>query len=140
LAEYRAREAVARLNQEPYYSATPVREPGRRILIARPTTGAGAEARPGRSDSVLIEEDYIEMQTLQGTKGAAKRRRGKRADKPIAVRTMMTRMMCATAAGDAREGACNNLNLVEVTGAGLARPVHCDVDPMGPLGQHVSTL
>ena len=64
MAEYRAREAVARLNQEPYYSATPVREQDRRILIARPTTGAGAEARPGRSDSVLIEEDYIEMQTL----------------------------------------------------------------------------
>ena len=52
---------------------------------------------------------------------------------------MTTRMMCATAAGNAREGACNNLNLVEVTGVGLARPVHCEVDPTGPLGQHVST-
>ena len=65
LAEYRAREAAARLNQEPYYSATPVREQGRRTLIARPTAGASAEARPCRSDSVLIEEDYIEMQTRE---------------------------------------------------------------------------
>jgi len=88
---------------------------------------------------VHTEDAYIEMQTLQGTKDAAKRGRRECADKPIAVRTMTTRMMCATAAGNSREGACNNPNLVEVTGVGLARPVHCEVDPTGPLGQHVST-
>jgi hypothetical protein len=109
------------------------------MLVARPMTGAGVETRPYRSDSVHTEDAYIEMQTLQGTKDAAKRGRKKCADKPIAVRTMTTRMMCATAAGNSREGACNNLNLIEVTGDGLARPVHCEVDPNGPLGQHVST-
>jgi hypothetical protein len=83
---------------------------------------------------------YIEMQVLQGTKGAIKRERKKRSNKPIAERTMKTRMMCATTAGVSREGACNNPNLVEVTGDDLARPVHCEVDPDGLLGQHVSTF
>ena len=140
LAEYSAREAAARLNQEPYNSATPVREQGNRMLVARPMNGAGLETRPYRSDSMHAGDAYIEMQMLQGTKGATKRGRKKCSAKPIVEHTMTTRMMCASAAGNSREGACNNPNLVEVTGDGRARPVHCEVDPNGLLGQHVSTF
>ena len=139
LAAFRLRNA-AEMNQEAYYSATPGKEQGSNILRAWPMRGAGTETRPYRSDSRPTEDAYIEMQVLQGTKGAVKRRRKKRSVKPIVERTMKTRMMCANSAGISREGACNNPNLVEVTGDDLTRPVHCEVDPDGLLGQHVSTF
>jgi len=116
LAAFRLRNA-AEMNQETYYSATPGKEQGSNILRAWPMRGAGTETRPYRSDSRPTEDAYIEMQVLQGTK-----------------------VMCANSAGISREGACNNPNLVEVTGDDLARPVHCEVDPDGLLGQHVSTF
>ena len=102
--------------------------------------GACLETRPYRSGSVHTEDAYIEMRVLQGTKGAVKRGRKRCSVKPIVERTMTTRMMCASAAGVSREGACNNPNLVEVTGDGRVRPVHCEVDPNGLLGQHMSTF
>ena len=139
LAEFRFREA-ARLNQETYYSATPTKAQESRMMNAVPMAGACLETRPYRTGPVQTEEVYIEMHQLQGTGRVAKRGCKKCSNKPTAERTMRTRLMCASSAGVSREGACNNPNLVEVTGEGLARPVHCEVDPNGPLGQHVSTF